>query len=226
MGGQACVLYGAAEFSRDVDLVFLLDEANLEVLKTLLTELGAKVTDVPPFEQKYLQRGHSVHFWCYAPGDERIRLDLMAKLRGVDPFPELWERRTTAVGPEGETYELLSLPDLILAKKTQRDKDWPMIRRLVEADFFRGGWSEERCLFWLRELRTPELLVRVATDHPELAARVHRAAVVAASTGDVAAVEAALIEEERLERQRDRDYWVPLRRELEELRRERRRRPG
>jgi hypothetical protein len=29
MGGQACVLCGAAEFSRDTDLVILADSANL-----------------------------------------------------------------------------------------------------------------------------------------------------------------------------------------------------
>jgi hypothetical protein len=29
MGGQACVLYGAAEFSRDLDLALLPDPANL-----------------------------------------------------------------------------------------------------------------------------------------------------------------------------------------------------
>lgn len=29
-----------------------------------------------------------------------------------------------------------ALGDLVLAKKTQRDKDWPMIRRLVEQSYF------------------------------------------------------------------------------------------
>jgi hypothetical protein len=29
MGGQACVFYGAAEFSRDTDLAILADAANL-----------------------------------------------------------------------------------------------------------------------------------------------------------------------------------------------------
>jgi len=29
MGGQACVLYGAAEFSRDLDLALLPDPTNL-----------------------------------------------------------------------------------------------------------------------------------------------------------------------------------------------------
>ena len=32
MGGQACVLYGAAEFSRDLDLALLPDPANLDRL--------------------------------------------------------------------------------------------------------------------------------------------------------------------------------------------------
>jgi hypothetical protein len=66
MGGQACVLYGGAEFSRDTDVLVLADDAI-----------------------------------------------------------------ETAAGP----IEVLSLPDLVTAKKTQRDKDWPMITRLVEADY-------------------------------------------------------------------------------------------
>ena len=33
MGGQACVLYGAAEFSRDLDLVLLPNPANLAQLE-------------------------------------------------------------------------------------------------------------------------------------------------------------------------------------------------
>lgn len=33
MGGQACVLYGAAEFSRDTDLVILADAKNLMRLR-------------------------------------------------------------------------------------------------------------------------------------------------------------------------------------------------
>ena len=36
MGGQACVLYGAAEFSRDLDLALLPDTANLDRLETAL----------------------------------------------------------------------------------------------------------------------------------------------------------------------------------------------
>jgi hypothetical protein len=61
MGGQACILYGAAEFSRDTDFAVLASPANLARLRRALDDLQAK--------------------------------------------------------------------------KTQRDKDWPMVRRLIEADF-------------------------------------------------------------------------------------------
>jgi hypothetical protein len=36
MGGQACVFYGAAEFSRDTDLLVLAESTNLEHLQIAL----------------------------------------------------------------------------------------------------------------------------------------------------------------------------------------------
>jgi len=63
----------------------------------------------------------------------RVRVDVMSIMRGVDPFDHLWKRRTALELPGGEPCNLLSMPDLVQAKKTQRDKDWPMIRRLVGA---------------------------------------------------------------------------------------------
>src|SRR5260370_16000074 len=89
---------------------------------------------------------------------------------GVAGFEELWARRTT-IEVAGEPIDLLAMEDLVRAKKTQRDKDWPMIRRLVEQSYFRHSASatQELVRFWLRELRTPELLVEVAGAHPEFA---------------------------------------------------------
>ena len=52
MGGQACVLYGAAEFSRDTDLAILASPANLARLRRALIDLQAEVIAVPPFELK------------------------------------------------------------------------------------------------------------------------------------------------------------------------------
>ena len=49
MGGQACVFYGAAEFSRDTDFAILADAANLARLRKALAELEAEPIAVPPY---------------------------------------------------------------------------------------------------------------------------------------------------------------------------------
>ncbi|HLG05759.1 MAG TPA: hypothetical protein VI383_06395 [Gemmatimonadales bacterium] len=223
MGGQACVLYGAAEFSRDADLALLASPENLTRLRTAVGELDATVVAVPPFETQYLDHGHAVHFRC---GDG-LRIDVMSRMRGVGPFPDLWARRTTLMlpGQTGASLEIdvMSLPDLVSSKKTQRDKDWPMIRRLLESNYFefRERPTPSRVDFWLRELRTPELLVECVAKFPEEAAGKEsgRPALIAAREGDVRAIESELAIEQEAERERDRAYWGPLRAELEQLRR-------
>ena len=60
MGGQACVLYGAAEFSRDLDLALLPDPANLARLESALEDLEAETIAVPPFEWEHLEAGLAV----------------------------------------------------------------------------------------------------------------------------------------------------------------------
>jgi hypothetical protein len=222
MGGQACVSYGAAEFSRDVDLAIVASLGNLEALRAAMKGLRAEVIAVPPFEVKYLRKGHAIHFRCNDREADGLRVDVMSRMRGVDPFGKLWQRRTTVELPDGTAFDLLSVPDLVQAKKTQRDKDWPMIRRLVEADFFgrRETAAAVDIRFWLRELRTPELLVAIAAAHPETCRRLlrQRPLLRLALSGEEQAIAAALRDEEEAEREADRRYWEPLRRELEILR--------
>lgn len=101
MGGQACVFYGAAEFSRDRGLAIVADAANLARLRLALNDLQAEAIAVPPLDLKHLRRGHAIHFRCRHPEAWRMRVDLMAKMRGVDAFPKLWKRRTTIELPDG-----------------------------------------------------------------------------------------------------------------------------
>ena len=225
MGGQACVLYGAAEFSRDTNLAILASEENAERLTKAMQSLEAEVIDVPPFLLQHLDAGHAVHFRCRHPEAAGMRVDVMSRMRGVVDFLMLWERRTTLVMDDGTLCDLLSLGDLVQAKKTQRDKDWPMIRRLVEANYFanQADPSPEQLTFWFQELRTPELLRDLAQAHHALAknAVAIRSLVHHALSNDVPALEAALNDEERRERLEDQAYWQPLKLELERLRRER-----
>ena len=215
MGGQACVFYGAAEFSRDTDFAILASPANLVRLKKALAELQADLIADPSFDVEYLHKGHALHFRCQHPEATGLPVDVMTRMRGVDPFPQLWKRRTTLGLPDGSECDLLSLPDLVQAKKTQRDKDWPMLRRLVEAHYFehREKPTRAQAQFWFRELRTPELLLDTAQQFPSIAKRIQpsRPLLAHAITRNAVALEAALEVEERA-------YWKPLKAELESLR--------
>jgi hypothetical protein len=226
MGGQACVFYGAAEFSRDTDFAILADAANLAQLRRALADLQAKPIAVPPFAMKYLRRGHALHFRCHHPDALRMRVDVMSRMRGVDPFAKLWQRRTVIELPDGTVCALLSLPDLVQAKKTQRDKDWPMIRRLVEAHYFQNQKNPKpaQVMFWLLQLRTASLLRELAQNHPRLCRQMtpERPLLATAASGQISSLEQALLAEETAERERDKLYWLPLRRELEKLRHPRR----
>ncbi len=222
MGGQACVFYGAAEFSRDTDFVILAGAENLARLRKALAELRAEPIAVPPFELKFLKRGHAIHFRCRHPEALRMRVDVMSKMRGVDSFAKLWRRRTTIKLPDGTRCDLLSLPDLVQAKKTQRDKDWPMIRRLVEANYFENFKNPNagRIKFWFMELRTPQLLIEAAQAHVRVARRlvIKRPLLKYAVSGRLAQLERALLAEEKNLRAEDKAYWLPLLKELEKLR--------
>jgi hypothetical protein len=225
MGGQACVFYGAAEFSRDTDFAILADAANLARLRQALAELQAELVAVPPFALRFLRRGHAIHFRCQHPEAFQMRVDVMSQMRGVDAFGKLWRRRTTLQIPGSEKCDLLSLPDLVQAKKTQRDKDWPMIRRLVEAHYFENQRkpTPAQVRFWFKELRTPELLVELARRYPAICRRLarQRPLLAQARSQKLDNLEQALVAEETAERQRDKEYWLPLRRELEKLRHKR-----
>jgi hypothetical protein len=228
MGGQACVLYGAAEFSRDTDLAILASPANIKRLRAALGDLQARVIAVPPFQVRYLRRGHAIHFRCEDPEALGMRIDVMTRMRGVDTFPKLWARRSSFDLPGGMRCQVMALPDLVQAKKTQRDKDWPMLRRLMEAHYFqnRDAATAAQAVFWLRELRTPELLVEVACRWPAAWARQggHRPLLTLARPGGEDKLAAALVQEEWVERQADASHWKPLKAELERLRH--RRPPG
>jgi len=225
MGGQACVLYGGAEFSRDTDIVIVADADNLRRLQSALDDLDAAPIAVPPFEKEHLDEGLAVHFRCRRPGVEGMRVDVMSRVRGLPDFEMLWHRRTT-VDTGSQTIEVLSLQDLITAKKTQRDKDWPMIARLVEAHWAQTPRpaADAAVEFWFRELRSPGLLAQLAREAPGMCRHIaaHRPLLKAALDGDEAAVTRMLQEEQNLEREADRAYWAPLRGRLERLRLDRR----
>lgn len=225
MGGQACVFYGAAEFSRDTDVMILARPDNIRRLRQALNDLRAECIAVPPMAIDYLRRGHAIHFRCWHPDAPGIRLDVMSVLRGVGDFPTLWKRRTTMRLSAEEQWPIMALTDLVQTKKTQRDKDWFMLRRLMEAHYaqhHRRPWPAQ-VRFWFREMRTSSLLIALARHHPRQleAMRRYRPFLRYARTGNESLLAQALAREEALEREADRQYWQPLKAELERLRHDR-----
>ena len=226
MGGQACVFYGAAQVSKDVDLILLAERENYDRLRAALEVLGARRIAVPRFDPDLLARGHAVHFRCSAPGVEDLRVDLMTRLRDLPEFSILWDRRTTFQDQDGTEFHLLSIPELVQAKKTQRNRDWPVIELLVTIHH-RENESAPRpdwVTFWLREARTAELIQQLIRRFPKEADALlrERPLLAHAIQGDLDTLRADLDAEVRAEQAKDRAYWEPLRRELEAFRREER----
>lgn len=126
--------------------------------------------------------------------------------------------------------DLALLEDLVACKKTQRDKDWPMITRLVDVNYVSAIEGDleitpTRSQFWLRELRTPDFLLDCVRRMPEMAGQVARTRPATAAAADAAFNAAAphriqelLDAEQKRERAADVIYWAPLRAELESLR--------
>jgi len=223
IGGQACILYGAAEFSRDIDLVVMISPENLEDLTNALEDLEAQRIFYPGLSEDVLLRGHACHFRCHRKDLKGLRIDVIGVMRGVDSFPELWKRRQEIDLPEIGKVAVIGLPDLVRAKKTQRDKDWPMIRRLIEADIYRApdDPSEDKICFWFAECRTSELLILLSAKYPKIASKMSakRPLLRAAIQGNRVELQGLLKDEEDREREADRQYWMPLKKELEEWRR-------
>ena len=223
IGGQACIIYGAAEFSRDSDFVILSTQKNLKCLQQALDALKAKLIYVPPLAADYLEQGHACHFRCAAKEVKNLRIDIISKLRGCDTFNKLWERKKTVSLKDKGSIDVIGLRDLVQSKKTQRDKDWFMLKRLVDNDIIlnKHNPSGDHVRWWLRECRDVGTLIELAKNYPKMAKEclANRPLLASANIPDIQKLNLQLYDEESSERQKDIEYWTPLKRELETLRR-------
>jgi len=234
ISGQACVHYGATQFTKDIDLWVESSEANLHYLVAALGELSARQRFLPPLERAFLERGHAVHFEVDTEA-AAYRVDLMTHPPRVGAF-DAAERDATESSVAGVRCPVVDLARLVELKKTQRDEDYPVIARLVSAIFrYLDGHPDERQrlgLWVCHESRSPEELLTIATEWPGGAAMLAdtgRAAAVAAveaasrrpfdwelAAGEVG--QALRREQDALQRE-DREYWRPRLAELRALHR-------
>ncbi|ODS34829.1 MAG: hypothetical protein SCARUB_00089 [Candidatus Scalindua rubra] len=97
---------------------------------------------------------------------------------------------------------------------------------VIEADIYNTSEdpAEDKIRFWLTECRTPELLVSLAAKYPEIASAmtINRPLLRSAIEGNYEEIRKLLRDEEDREREIDRQYWAPLKAELEVWRSKRR----
>jgi len=226
IGGQACILYGGAEFSRDLDLMVAARADSLPPLEAALHALEATLVALPALRLDFLRRGHAVHYRCGRADTDGLRIDIMTHPPRLGDLEAVWNRGVTFQLGE-DTVPVIALADLIATKKTQRDKDWATIGELIEADIVahRASADPEHLALWLREAREPDTLLELAAALPDLTgdeAR-QRPLLAIALRQDRAGLEVALAEEQIKGKRADREYWAPLRAELEQMRHEHRR---
>lgn len=77
IGGQACILYGAAEFSRDIDFAVMISAENIKSIKSALAELKAEKIFVPDLSEDVLLKGHACHFRCQKEDVKDLRIDII-----------------------------------------------------------------------------------------------------------------------------------------------------
>jgi hypothetical protein len=221
IGGQACIIYGAAEFSRDSDFVVFCESENLTKLEKALQSLKAKNIYIPPLEKVFLDKGHACHFRCYDMSVKNLRIDILSKLRGCDDFDKLWERRFTVKLPDKKIVDVISLKDLVQSKKTQRDKDWLMLDRLIETDMgIVQKPKDSKIKWWLFECRNSDKLIELAKRYKLLCEECakKRPLLTASLQKDGTKLQELLYNEQQLEKNKDKKYWQPLIKELETLR--------
>lgn len=212
ISGQASILYGAAQFSEDIDLWVRPTTLNLRRLRRALARARARVYKLtPPIELRYARRGHGFHFTL--PGSDTVFLDIMAVPPRVGPFAAAARRARRLASPWGR-LPVVAPEDLVLLKQTRRQADYEVISNLVrlsfEADLSRLGWA-------VRNTFDADDLRRYLKSAPPGWRRPSRAAVRAARSRTRCRRELAL-EMARLQ-SRDDAYWRTIVRDLRRLRR-------
>lgn len=133
VGGVAVGAHGFARMTLDLDLVPDPERANVERLVAALSQMGATIPSGAPFDPTRhaaaLRRGQNATLGTMHGG-----LDVLQRLAGVPPYPELREQAlSTQVG--GLRIFVCSLGHLRTMKSVAgRPQDLADLARLPEAD--------------------------------------------------------------------------------------------
>jgi hypothetical protein len=131
IGGYAAVLHGSPRITRDLDICYAMDAANLAVLGRVLTDMNAQpagVEDEVPFvaDERTLARVQLLTLMT-----DLGRLDLMTLPKGAPRYARMRER-SDRFDLDGVLVHVAAIPDLIAMKKAVgRKKDLADVEELA-----------------------------------------------------------------------------------------------
>jgi len=147
VGGQAAILYGASHFSQDLDLWIDPGDDNVRRFLDALRDLRARVHKLtPPLTRAALDRGHGFHF-LIPLREGAVYLDVMGRPPRVGRFAEAWKRAENMPTPWSR-LPVVSIPDLVEMKKTNRPADYDVITRLALIRVGRADRPSPALLGW------------------------------------------------------------------------------
>lgn len=125
--GQAVVYYRLALMSKDGDWILEESEAACGRVLEVLGGYGARYRTGAPLDVRWLAGGWSSHFELFDEQGRRIRCDFFTRPPRI---PSGWLSESFAAFGPGD-LAVIDLASLILMKKTQRAKDYPVIGELA-----------------------------------------------------------------------------------------------
>jgi len=182
--GQAVVLHRLAIMSKDGDWILREDAEALADVLRVLSERGAAYRFGAPLDARWLAGGWSAHLE-FRWGPLRVRTDFVTRPpRLSEPrLRQLWHEQ------EGRDLPFLDLPDLAELKKTNRERDYAIL-----GDLARLMPSTADQLLYSRSARD---LIRLNSEHRDLAQRLAAQRPLLARLGQSPAVIEAALDAER-----------------------------
>ena len=151
ISGQATVLYGATEFTEDLDIWVAPDQENLDRLLATLRRLNARVGPLTPcLTEQNARFGHGFHFVVTEPDGHSWPVDVMGQPPRVGDFDSAFSD-ALALLPSLPKLKTIDPMRLVALKKTDRDRDYSVIARLVELtveDWLRRGIPTPAQMRW------------------------------------------------------------------------------
>jgi hypothetical protein len=127
ISGQACILYGASQFTEDLDLWIQPTSQNLLSFLRAMARVKARVYKLtPPLQVGYLRKGHGFHFRI----GRELFVDVMGRPPRVRGFAAAFSRAREFPTDWG-VLPVTAPEDLVLLKRTNRPGDYEAVSNLV-----------------------------------------------------------------------------------------------